>query len=239
MDFRGVKESQVLDEYQNIDLRPASLDSVGRLTKDDILWACTQAQTVCKSSPILTPSQLDPAFCRMRGYSDYYTSCLTLRNRELPDPKHELAPDLPVVMLLGRKGTNMDRRTMMRSHLVPAAKQSFKTVTAMLQSDFLVFDTVIVDPRWANVGMIVTVALRKLQAAHPERRMIVAVFPGRVMLASVANAFFRFGFHPYGGTDVKRFIPASKPGPCLVMFSTRIADMLDLEAKGPMRRFHG
>lgn len=232
----------MLDEYQNIDLRPAGLDSVGRLTRNDILWACQQAQTVCKTRPILTPSQLDPAFCSMRGYSDYYTSCLTLRNRELPDPKHELAPDLPVVMFLGRKGTDMDRRTMTHSRLVPAAKQSFKTVTSMLKSEFLVFDTIIVDPRWVNVSLIVTIALRKLQAAHPERKMIIAVFPDKVMLASVANAFIRFGFHPYGGTDVKRFIPASKPGPCLVMFSTRIVDMLDMNspASSPMgRRFHG
>lgn len=217
----------MLDEYRNLDMRPVGLDSLGRLTRNDILWACTQAVTISRTEPILSPSQLDPAFCRMRGYSDYYTSCMVLRNAELPYPQKTIAPDCPVVMFLGHEGTAMDRRTMLHSQLIKAARQSIGPVENMMKPGFTVFDTIIIDQRWTNVGAVMTVALRKMQAAHPDHRMVVTVFPGKTMLRDVYNAFIRFGFHAFGGTDIKRFIPASKPGPCLIMFSIGISDMME------------
>lgn len=215
----------MLDEYRNIDMRPSGLDAIGRLTRGDIMWACTQSVTLSNTQPIITPSQLDPAFSRMRGYDDYYTDGLVLRNDELPMPNHRLSRDCPVVMFLGRRGTASNMKTLLSASLTPPAKSALSSIRHLMESDngFMVFDTVLIDPRW-KVDMVLPIALRKMQEAYPYKQMISVVFPGRTIRPSAFEPFIRFGFHAYGGTDFKRFVIWAKSQPCLIMFSVRIHD---------------
>lgn len=226
----------MLDEYRNLDLRAPALDAIGRLTRNDIIWACTCAMTVSGTEPLITPSQLDPAFSRMRGYTDYYTAGLVLRNDELPMPNHRLAKDCPVVMFLGRRGTPRDAETLKSSQLTPPARKSWQGIERMIDdpAGFFLFDTILVDPRWP-VELVLPMALRKMQEAYPVKQLISVVFPGRTMKPKVFESFVRFRFHPLGGQDYKRFIIWSKSQPCLIMFSAKITDTNE-QKKQPRKR---
>lgn len=215
----------MLEEYVNIDLRAPALDAIGRMTRNDIIWACTCAVTVNGNQPLITPSQLDPAFSRMRGYNDYYTAGLVLRNDELPMPNHRLAKDCPVVMFLGRRGTQRDAYTLKSSQLTPPARKLWGSIESMIDDPmgFIIFDTIIIDPRWP-VEIVLPIALRKLQEAYPIKQLITVVFPGRTMKPKVFEAFIRFKFHPLGGQDYKCFINWAKSQPCLIMFAAKIMD---------------
>lgn len=215
----------MLNEYRNIDLRAPALDAIGRLTRNDIIWACTVAMTASGTEPLITPSQLDPAFSRMRGYTDYYTAGLVLRNDELPVPNHRLAKDCPVVMFLGRRGTKRDAYNLKTSHLTTPAKKSWTVIEQLIDDDmgFFMFDMILVDPRWP-IDVVLPIALRKMQEAYPARQLLSFVFPGRTMQPKVFEAFVRFRCHPLAGSDMKRFIIWAKSQPCLIMFSAKISD---------------
>lgn len=221
----------MLPEYKNIDLRGNALDAIGRLTRNDIIWACTCATTVDGGSPIIIPSQLDPAFSRMRGYSNYYTAGLVLRNSELPIPNHHIAKDCPVVMFLGRKGTKHDARSLKTAQLAPPAKRSWPAITNLIDSSvgFYSFDMILIDPRWP-VEVILPIALRKMQEAYPIKQLVSVIFPGKTMNPKIFESFVRFKFHPLGGQDYKRFIIWAKPQPCLIMFSAKISDIKEKKA---------
>lgn len=227
----------MLDEYRNIDLRAPALDAIGRLTRSDIIWACTIAMTASGSEPLITPSQLDPAFSRMRGYTEYYTAGLVLRNDELPVPNHRLAKDCPVVMFLGRRGTPRDAYNLKSSHLTVPAKKCWNSIEALIdgQMGFFIFDTILVDPRWP-VEVVLPIALRKMQEAYPTKQLLAFMFPGRTMQPKVFEAFARFRCHPLAGSDMKRFIIWAKSQPCLIMFSAKLSDMNEQRSQGKGKR---
>ena len=210
-----------MTSYRNMDTRPCELDAMGRLTNDDIMWACQQAITISDTKPLLYPNQLDPAFSKMRGYTDYYTSCMVLRNNEMNKPNHALAQSSPVVMFLGRHGSDHDLGIMKTAALTKPARKAHQFINKILDDGFTVYDMVLVDPQW-NLEDVLETALAKLGVAHPQRGMINMVFPGNRMKPVVFNAFTAYNFHAYGVSDYKRFITGAMPGPCLIMFSVHI-----------------
>jgi hypothetical protein len=128
-------------------------------------------------------------------------------------------------MFLGRKGNKNNMRTLLSASLTPPAKAAKTSIQRLMEDDrgFMVFDTVLIDPRW-KVDKVLPIALRKMQEAYPDKQMISVVFPGRTMRPAAFEPFIRFGFHAYGGTDFKRFVVWAKSQPCLIMFSVRIHD---------------
>ena len=162
-----------------------------------------------------------------RNNAQYRTdnSCLVLRNDELPHPNHRIAKDCPIVMFLGKSGNPAYTNILKTSALTRPVRKAMDALTPFMESpDMLVFDTILIDTRW-KVGMVLPIALRKLQEAYPNDRMTTVVIPGRTMLPAVFKSFIGFGFHAYGTGDYKRFIQWAKPQPCMIMFSLRIREV--------------
>lgn len=211
---------QQLQEYKNVDFRLSSLDAIGRLTRSDIIWACTCAETIGGTTPLITPSQLDPAFSKMKGYRAYYTTAVVLRNKELAIPNRQLKANCPVMLFLGRKMAQHDMEAVASAQKTPIASKQWNMVVSSAQN--YVFDTILIDPRFP-LNLALAPALRKMQALFPKKQLTTLIMPN-MPNANVFRTFVRFSFHQLGTQDYKRFVPWSPPQPCFLVFSTQIMD---------------
>lgn len=220
----------LLKAYRNLDLRPASVDSLGRLTSEEERLIKTGLVEAYGEDRLDLPyDRFDLALARSRGLrpSDLV---ITMRAKELPASRRTDAPDSIVGVMIGHLATVEDKSALVafRPLRHTAALRPQLDEAIMRTSNVLMID-VVLDVSPYPISSMMAFLFRKLQASAYGRCLTVLCWRSTKIDVNLGTQFVQFGYKPYGIGDFST-IPggALKTGKCLAMWANRTLDQREI-----------
>lgn len=220
----------LLKAYRNLDLRPASVDSLGRLTSEEERRIRSGlVETYGEDRLDLPYEKFDLALARSRGCRPN-DLVVTMRAKELPATRRTAEPDSIVGAMIGHLASIEDKRALIafRPLRHTAALRPQLDEKIMRTGSVLMID-VVLDMGPYPVSSMMAFLFRKLQASAYGKCLTVLCWRSTKIDVNLGTQFVQFGYKPYGIGDFAT-IPggALKTGRCLAMWANRTLDQREI-----------
>ena len=220
----------LLKAYRNLDLRPASVDSLGRLTsEEERAIRDSLIESYGEDRLDLPYDKFDLALARSRGKRPSEL-VITMRAKELPASKRTDAPDSIVGAMIGHLATIEDKEALATFlPLRPTAAMRQKLDAAILQTPNVLVIDLILDVSQYPVSSMMAFLVRKLQASSYGRCLTLLCWRSTKIDVNLGTQFVQFGYKPYGIGDFSDIPGAAlKTGKCLAMWANRTFDQREM-----------
>lgn len=216
----------LLKAYRNLDLRPASVDALGRLTSTEERYIIDGLKTSYGADRVNCPaSKLDFALARSRGIhcSDMV---ITVRAKELPAPDRTIDPNKIMGVVIGHIATIEDKQALVRFQALRHTVTMRPQIDAIMmrQPMVLIIDAFLNYSRYP-VSSMVAFLLRKVQASQFGLLTSFICWHSTKIDVNLGTQLIQFGYKPYGIGDFES-LPDKiiTTGKCLAMWSNRTLD---------------
>lgn len=220
----------LLKAYCNLDLRAASVDSVGRLTTDEERRIQQYFNTVYPNRVSLPVSKLDYAYARA-SRKPCSNMIITVRVKELPANNRVDDPNMIVGVLIGHLATSEDKQAIVGfKKLKPTINIRQKMDNLLISSDsVIIIDGFINVSKYSDSSMLAFL-LRKMQASIFGQCLSIICWYTTKLDKNTTMQLGKFGYKPHGVGLFKTFNNSIiKDGVCLTFWGWHTFDQRELK----------
>lgn len=216
----------LLKAYRNLDLRPASVDALGRLTSTEERYIIDGLKTSYGVDRVNLPAaRLDLALARSKNLrcSDLV---ITVRAKELPAQDRTVDPDKIMGVVIGHIATVEDKQALIRFQALRHTVAMRPRIDAiMMQQPMVLMIDAFLDYSRYPISSMVAFLLRKVQASQFGMLTSIICWHSTKIDVNLGTQLIQFGYKPYGIGDFEA-IPNKiiTTGKCLAMWSNRTLD---------------